>query len=120
MNHKETSYERNLGPLIRGSCGPDIRVTPNARRQLRQRLLNEYCVRSAPDEFPQLVLSILTGVLLMLVIGGVWTSRGRDWWPINSTVLSLLVALVGLNLLCLPTAGLIIILRRRWKSCLSV
>ncbi len=120
MNNEETSYERNLGRLIQVSCGAETRVTPSARNQLRQRLLAECRAQSAPDEFPAVVLGILTSVLLLLVIGGVWTGWCRGLLPANSAASSLFVALVLLNLLCLPATSLIIILRRRWRSCLSV
>ena len=120
MSHEETSYEQNLGRLIQAGCGPETRVTPSVRYRLRRQWLNEYPTRSAPDEFPQVVLGLLTGVLLLLVLGGTWAGWEHGWLPVNSAAASLMVALVGLNLLCLPTAGIIVILRRRWRSCLSV
>jgi hypothetical protein len=120
MNNKETSYEQNLARLIQASCGEETRVTSSARHQLRQRLLAECRTRSAPDEFPKVVLSILTCVVLLLVVGGTLSGLGRVSLPADSAALSLLYVLVALNLLCIPAAGLIIILHRRWKSCLSV
>jgi hypothetical protein len=115
MTDEETFYEQNLGRLIRASCGPETRVTPFARHQLRDQLETESRARSAGAEFPAVVLGVLTGVLLLLVIGGVWTGWGRGSLPANRAVWSPFCVLVLLNLLCLPAAGLVIILRRRWS-----
>jgi hypothetical protein len=120
MNNEETSYEQNLGRLIQASCGAETRVTPSARHQLRQRLLAECRARSAPAEFPAIVLGVLTFVLLLPVAGGVLAVLGRGSLPANSAVLSPFCAMVLDNLLCLPIASLVIILCRRWRSCLSV
>lgn len=113
MNNKKTSYEQNLARLIQAGCGSETRVTSCARRQLRQRLLAEYHNRPVPDEFPKVVLGILTGILLLLAMGDVWAGLSRDWLPVDYAALSPFFALFLLNLLCLPAAGLIIILRRR-------
>jgi hypothetical protein len=120
MNNEETSYEQNLARLIQASCGAETRVTSSSRHQLRRRLLTECRARPAPDEFPKAALGILTCVLLLLVVGGALSGLGRVSLPADSAALSLLYVLVLLNLLCLPASVLIIILRRRWKSCLSV
>jgi hypothetical protein len=64
------------------------------------------------------MLGVLTCVLLLLVAGGALAGLGRGSLPASSTALAPFCALVLLNLLCLPVASLVIILRR--KSCLSV
>jgi len=118
MNNRETSCEQNLGRLLQASCGAEARVTPAARHQLRQRLLAECRAQSAPAEFPAVMLGVLTCVLLLLVAGGALAGLGRGSLPASSTALAPFCALVLLNLLCLPVASLVIILRR--KPCLSV
>ena len=118
MNDRETFCEQNLGRLLQASCGAEARVTPAARHQLRQRLLAECRAQSVPAEFPAVVLSGLTCVLLLLVAGGALAGLGWGSLPASSTALAPFCALVLLNLLCLPVASLVIILRR--KSCLSV
>lgn len=119
MNSEETFYEQNLTRLIQVSCGPETRVTSSADSQLRQRLLTECRHWSARDEFPKVVLGILTGILLLLAAGGVWAGLGHNCLPADYVALLPFVVPVLLNLLCLPAAGLIIILHRRWRSCLS-
>lgn len=118
MNNQETSWEQNLGRLLRASCGAEARLGPTARHQLCQRLLAECRVRSAPAEFPAVVLGVLTCVLLLLVAGGALAGLGRGSLPASSSALAPFCALALLNLLCLPVASLVIVLRRR--SCLSV
>jgi len=118
MNNRETSWEQNLGRLLQASCGAEARVTPAARHQLRQRLLVECRAPSAPAEFPAVVLGVLTCVLLLLLAGGVLAGLGRGSLPASSTALGPFCALVLLNVLCLPVASFVIVLRR--KLCLSV
>lgn len=119
MNSEETSFERNLARLIQASCGPETRVTSSAGQQLRQQLLTECSHRTAQDEFPKVVLGILTGIILLLTAGGVWAGLGHNCLPVDYVVLSPFIVPVLLNFLCLPAAGLIVILHRRWRSCLN-
>lgn len=115
MNEQGDSFEQNLGRLLRASCGPEARVTPAERERLRQELASAFCARPKPTEFPGVVLGILT--CLVLLFGGAWGVAvwvGGAGLPGGSPGAPF-AALVVVNLLAIPVASVVIILRR--KSC---
>ena len=115
MNEQGDTFEQNLGRLLRASCGPETRVTPAVRERLRQELAAALCARLKLAEFPGFVLGMLT--CLVLLFGGVWGVAawlGGAGLPGGSSG-GPFAALVVVNLLAIPVASVVIILRR--KSC---
>ncbi len=114
MSDRETNVERNLRRLLQTSFGPEVRTNPAMREQLRQTLLAELRPWFRSVEFPKGVLGALSGALLLPVAA--WAASGlshglslaahRAWEPF--------AALVLLNLVSLPIASLVIILRRKY------
>lgn len=114
MNDREINFEQNLGRLLRTSYGPEVRSTPAVRDQLRQRLLAEFhpCLRRA--EFPTSVLGVLSGALFVLAAAWVASGLSRGLSLTSQGASAPFAALVLLNVLCMPVASLVIILRRKY------
>jgi uncharacterized BrkB/YihY/UPF0761 family membrane protein len=117
MNPPESQFDRNLERLIRSSFGPETRLTPSAREQLRQRLSTAWREKRRPKEFPAGILALFSSLILLLA-GADFLSLANTSlrWP-ESFTLNPVGLLVLVNLVCLPIASLVIILRRKsWPS----
>jgi hypothetical protein len=88
------------------------------KAQLHRAWLARMQPRPRFAEFPVSVLALFTGVLVLVgALAGVsfWSGGGR---AINAVALTPFGTLVLVNLLCLPLAGLVIVLRRRYvRTC---
>ncbi len=113
MNDPETVFERNLERLLQKSCGPNARATAAMAAQLRRAWLAEARPQPLPAEFPIGVLGFLSAVLALLgMLAGV-SGWSRGWSALGSVAMAPFGVLMLVNLLCVPVAGLVIILRRR-------
>lgn len=110
MNDRETHFEQNLQRCLQASCGPESRLTPVTREQLRRELVRAVVTRGQPGPtgFPISALAVLTGFLCLLGIA--WGASGAR----GSIHTSPFVVLMLVNLAGLPVASLVIVLRRKY------
>jgi len=110
MNDREAHFEQNLQQCLRAGCGPETRLTPVAREQLRRELARAIVTRDQPEPtgFPITVLAVLTGFLWLL--GVAWGASGLR----GSIHTSPFMLLMLVNLAGLPVASLVIVLRRKY------
>ena len=114
MNDHETNFEQNLGRLIKASCGPETGVSSAARERLRRELADTLRHRRQPAEFPATALGLLAALVLLLF--AIW---GAGAWPGAAGLAGRLpsgpiLALVVVNLVGIPAASLVIVLRRKY------
>jgi hypothetical protein len=114
MNEPEANFEKNLERLLPASCGPETRVSPAVRERFGRQLAAMLPARPRPAEFPGALLAALTG--LMLLFCATW---GVAAWPSGAGLLRnfptvLILVLVVVNVMGLPVASLIIVLRRKY------
>ncbi len=114
MNDRETHFDCNLGRLLRASCGPETAVRPAARERLRRELVAMLQRHVQPAEFPVAALGFLTVALSLLFAAwgaSAWTGVARSvgWGPAGP-----ILALVLVNLVGIPVASLVVVLRRRY------
>jgi hypothetical protein len=114
VSDRDTNFEQNLGRLLQTACGPQARAKPAMRDQLRQTLLAELRPQFLRVEFPTSILGVLSGALLLLVAAWAASGLGRGLSLTSHSAWFPFAALVLLNLLCMPVASLIIILRRKY------
>jgi hypothetical protein len=114
MNDHETIFEQNLGRLFKACCGPESSVAPVARERLRRELVARLRPRLQPEEFPAPALGFVTTLVLFL-----FATWGACAWPgtarlggsvLNGPILALLVV----NLIGIPVASLVVVLRRKY------
>lgn len=111
MNNREANFEKNLKRLLKASCGPEVAVTPAVRERLRAALTLMLHRRLQPAEFPESILGAITALVLLVFIVCAWPgattlARGVPGGPI--------LALLIVNLVGIPFASLVIILRRKY------
>jgi hypothetical protein len=114
MNDHEANFEKNLGQLLKASCGPETGAPPAARERLRRELVSLLRHRRQPAEFPGAVLGLLT--VLVLLLFAAW---GACAWPggaglVNGLPSGPISALVIVNLVAIPVASFVIVLRRKY------
>lgn len=114
MNDPETNFEQNLARMLQASCGPETRVTPGARERLRHELAATLRHRLQPAEFQATALGLLTALVLLLFAA--WSACA---WPGAAGLAGRLpsgpiLALVVVNLVGIPVASLVIVLRRKY------
>lgn len=110
MNDHETNFEQNLARMLKASCGPGTRVTPDARERLRHELAATLRVRRQPSEFPGAALAALS-LLVLLLWAAAWP--GGAGLPGKFPAVPVMVLAV-VNLAGIPIASLVIVLRRRY------
>jgi type VI protein secretion system component VasF len=103
--------EENTRRLLRAALGSSARPNPEARKQAIDMLANH--LRARRTSFPDVVLAALGFLAILAVLW--WIGSSLDVASVTIAEASIrLVRLAGiLNLLVLPFAGLVIILRRR-------
>ena len=118
MNHPETPFEDNLERLLQRSCGPNVRATTAMQAKLRREWLAEVRPQARLAEFPTGVLGVMSGVLAIFAVLCAASLWSGGWRAVNSPAVTPFSMLVLVNLLCLPVASLVIILRRRYaRAC---
>lgn len=113
MSDDNHSEEENTARLIAAGFGPEARPGLRIRAATLQRLRSRLGPRRAATAFPEHILCLLLG---MLVLMAAWS--GTDLMKANSSfgdgVTSLVcLAAALLNLAFVPVAGFVIVIRRR-------
>ena len=111
MKTNETHLDENTARLLRAAVGDEARLSPKLSSQMLARLTLH--LRQQSSAFPNSALAVLGGLVAMVAVW--WIGRSL---PLNSLTPALasqqLVLFVGiLNLIMVPFAGLVIIMRRR-------
>ena len=114
MSDHEINFEQNLGRLMKASCGPETGLSSAARERLRRELAATLRHRLQPTEFPATALGLLTAFVLLL-----FAAWGACAWPGTAGLAGRLpsgpiLALVAVNLVGIPVASLVIVLRRKY------
>jgi hypothetical protein len=113
MNQDERLLEENTARLIRAASGTDARPGPQTRQRMFQILLTCVRERSSEVSFPDVVVSALGGLLMLVAI---WLVGWRTGTGISlSTSPTLLIPAVWLllNLALVPIACIVILKRRQ-------
>lgn len=113
MSHENPHVEENIARLIEVGLGPQARPEPTIRGQTWRLLKAQLYERRDVPAFSNTALAVLTGILTVLavwLIGQVQAASG----PVHLSLSLILVALlVTANLLWVPIAGILIVIRRR-------
>lgn len=110
----ENRQEANVARLIRAGFGPASRPSPHAGEQAFRRLVIEWRAQQAGAGFPDRIVVLLTGVLLLM---GAWLTVqvvGPGVSPLTAVPAIVVVGLLAANLVLVPVASLVIVLRRRY------
>lgn len=101
--------EENTARLIGAALGPDARPSPAARTRALAQLLSE-SRRLHAATFPDRALALLIGALALMAawVGGQGAGGGEQ-----GAMLVVAAAVLAVNLVMVPVAGAVIILRRR-------
>lgn len=110
MNNREDDFERNLGRLLKASCGPEAALSPAERERLRARLVQRLKRRQQTAEFPERILGAITVLFVLVFAVCAWREapllvRGIFSGPV--------LILTIVNAVGILTAGLVIVLRRK-------
>jgi hypothetical protein len=114
MKVEEDHLETNISHLIQAAYGPSSRPS----RQARDRVFcllheNVRAVRKLAT-FPELVLALLGGSLVAL---GAWWIASTIAGPLaisRNPYMGLFVAVLVINLIFVPAAGTLVVVRRRY------
>ena len=105
--------EQNDARLIRAAMRGGSRPRPEAKeRALRMLNAEQRAMRESAD-FPNSILVILAVVLMVVTMLLGLRSFGIIGWAISSVPLAIATWLVYANLVTVPVAGIVIVLRRR-------
>lgn len=114
MNNSPNHIDDDVARLIQVSFTAESRPDPSARARTYQYLVGHLRKRRSVAVFPERIVIVLVGVLFFLTG---WLIAQVDWTGIrlNTRLLYLVIAsAVFLNLLFIPTATIIIMIRRRY------
>lgn len=109
--------EENTARLIGAALGPDARPSPAARTRALAQLLSE-SRRLHAATFPDRALALLIGALALMTAWIVVQGTGPALSVANGNgeqgaMLVVVAAVLAVNLVMVPVAGAVIILRRR-------
>lgn len=105
--------EEDEGRLIKAAMGDDALPTPEAERRVLRLILAEQQVASKAADFPDIVLGILGGMLVVIAVLLGLRQYGLGLWAITSVPLAPATWMVCLNLAAVPVAAIAVIVRRR-------
>jgi hypothetical protein len=114
MNDHETNFEQNLARLLPSSCGPETAPSPATREQLRRKLMAAQCPQRQSDEFPASVLGILTFLIFVMLATWIVCAAAGAGSMAGRLASHSIFAIVIVNVLGAPVAGLAIVLRRKY------
>ncbi|MGA2062404.1 MAG: hypothetical protein ABSG67_18125 [Thermoguttaceae bacterium] len=114
MNVPFDHIEENLSRLILAGFGPESRPDPRARARVFQYLAEHLPGRQSARAFPERSMLALVGILILmavcLAVQPHWTGI-----PPSMSLPNLIVGIVLiLNLVFIPIASVVIVLRRRY------
>ena len=109
--------EENAARLIGAALGPDARPSPATRSRAFAQLLAE-SRRLHPATFPDRALALLIGALALMaawivVQGAGLAPSGANGGGEQGAMFVVVAAVLAVNLVMVPVAGAVIILRRR-------
>ncbi|HEY4761664.1 MAG TPA: hypothetical protein VIH42_13880 [Thermoguttaceae bacterium] len=114
MNDSLDHLEDNLARLIQVSYGAESRPNLGAHERTFKYLADNLHSRQSAAVFPEQIVVALVGMLILLAA---WLVSQVDWtgMRLSTTLPCLVVAcVVLLNLLFIPIASIVILIRRRY------
>lgn len=113
MKEKEYDLEReNIAHLIRTSYSSDARPHPQTGEQIYRKLFAYSQKRFAPVEFPDIAVGAMGIILVLVAVYITHQLMAGTSYAAHPTFLLIAIWLV-LNLLVLPVAGVVIVIRRQ-------
>jgi hypothetical protein len=109
MEDKKHSSEENVEALLKASYPAQGQLDPRLRASLYGRLAQT--LRPTPL-FPKMALALICAALLLLEFLAACASVGLIAFPSNDLFTLLTAGIVFLNLLCLPIASILIVIKR--------
>ncbi len=117
MNDENAYLEDNIGRMIGAAFAAEVRPRRNASKQVLRRLVSELQTERPPPAFPNPTLALLVGILaLMATVLATHAPGVTGAVGMNSPMTMVAVAL-ALNLVWVPIAGTVIVIRRRRHVC---
>lgn len=116
MKTDNSHLEANIERLLRAAMEANARPGPEVRSRMTHRVAN--LIHAQRTAFPEPILGILGTLVLFIALSLLGSALNLDPSMAAATVSRLLQLLGALNLIVIPFAGLVIILRRR-KSYVS-
>jgi hypothetical protein len=104
--------EENEGRLIKAAMGEESLPTPEVERRVLRLLLAEQAT-SQVTEFPTGILAALVGLIVAMIALLVLQTSGVWVWALSSVPLAIAACLVCLNVVAVPVAGIVIVIRSR-------
>jgi hypothetical protein len=114
MSDPNPTFEANLERLMQSSCGPNVRTTAAMKDDLRHAFLANLRLQPRAAEFPTPVLWLMGGVLALIAMVLAAPHWSSGWPVVYSPLTEPFGLLVLVNLVCLPIAALVIIIRRKY------
>lgn len=107
------SHEENDARLIKAAMGEEARPRPEVEQRALRLLKAEQQTMQESADFPLGILTVLVGILALATMFLCLRSLGLIGWAISSVPLAIATWLVYANLVTVPVAGIVIVLRRR-------
>jgi hypothetical protein len=110
MEDTEQSKEKNIEALLQAGYAVENRLDPRLRAAMYARLSQSLSTHPA---FPPLALGLICAVLLLLAIYLFAAATGVIPLSESDPLLYLIASALLLNILCLPIASILIVIRRK-------
>ncbi len=114
MHNGERYHEDNIARLIQPALAPEARPDPLTREQTWRRLETLLHAKRTPTAFPDWALVVLAGILALMAA---WLANqifAGDVSMAMSPSFIVIALLLAFNLVCMPIAAVVIVIRRRY------
>lgn len=109
MNDQGSHEPDSIRDLIKAGVGEEARPNTAQRAEMIARLRAEVRLAKVKSEFPP---AVLIGVPIVLLLMTVWLVATNS--PEMEMVRTIIFLCLGLNMLCIPITGIVIIRRRHY------
>ena len=116
MDNGEKYLEDNIERLIQAGVGLPRKPDPQMKEQTLRRLMNQLDIKKRRSSFPDSALVVLACTLAWMAIWIMKHMLSVGWAVPVTLPLDLVHIVLALNLLCVPVAGITIVVTRR-RSC---
>jgi len=113
MEDSERCLETNVARIMKAGIGMHVRLDERVKEQTWLRLASQLRTQRRAVSFPDLALTILTGILALLAVVLADETLGAGASTAMSPLFVVALVVLALNLAAVPVAGLFIVIRRR-------